>query len=72
MEYLLGYFIKLTGFFTFCMFLGILVKRSAFALGFLFIWWILESIIYGLLTWRLFRDSDYIADNIMQFFPLSP
>ncbi len=71
MEYLLAYFIKLTGFFTFCMFLGVLVKRSAFALGFLFIWWILESIIYGLLTWKLFRDVNYMADNIMQFFPLA-
>src|SRR5690606_6504064 len=38
MEYLLAYFIKLVGFFSFCLFLGILVKRSAFALGFLFIW----------------------------------
>lgn len=71
MEYLLAYFIKLTGFFAFCLFLGILVKRSAFALGFLFIWWVMESIIYGILTWRIFRDSSHIADNIMQFFPLS-
>lgn len=70
MEYLLAYFIKLTGFFAFCMFLGILVKRSAFALGFLFIWWIFESITYGVLTWKIFRDSD-IAGNIMQFFPLA-
>ncbi len=70
MEYLVAYFIKLTGFFTFCMFLGILVKRSAFALGFLFIWWIFESIIYGVLNWRIFRDSD-IAENVMQFFPLA-
>lgn len=71
MEYMLAYFIKLTGFFAFCLFLGILVKRSAFALGFLFIWWVLESILYGTLTWRLFRDNQHIADNIMQFFPLS-
>jgi len=71
MEYLLAYFIKLTGFFAFCLFLGILVKRSAFALGFLFIWWVLESILYGTLTWRIFRDNQHIADNIMQFFPLS-
>ena len=33
-EYLFAYFIKLIGFFSFCLFLGILVKRSAFALGF--------------------------------------
>lgn len=70
MEYLIAYFIKLTGFFAFCMFLGILVKRSAFALGFLFIWWIFESIVYGVLNWKLFRDSD-IAENIVQFFPLA-
>jgi len=69
LEYLLGYFIKLVGFFSFCMFLGILIKRSAFALGFLFIWWIAESIAYGVLKWKLFRDSD-IADKIAQFFPL--
>ncbi|HKL35877.1 MAG TPA: ABC transporter permease [Salegentibacter sp.] len=69
MEYMIAYFVKLTGFFAFCMFLGILIKRSAFALGFLFIWWILESIVYGVLKWRVFRDSE-IADNIARFFPL--
>lgn len=69
MEYLLAYFVKLTGFFAFCMFLGVLVKRSAFALGFLFIWWILESIVYGVLEWKIFRDSN-IPENIVQFFPL--
>ncbi len=69
MEYLLAYFIKLTGFFAFCMFLGIFVKRSAFALGFLFIWWILESIIRGVMEYKVFRDSN-IAENIAQFFPL--
>ena len=70
MEYLLGYFIKLLGFFSFCMFIGILIKRSAFALGFLFIWWVLENIVAGILTWRIFRDSD-IAESIIQFFPLA-
>ncbi|MGB8705797.1 MAG: ABC transporter permease [Gillisia sp.] len=69
MEYLFAYFIKLTGFFSFCMFLGVLIRRSAFALGFLFIWWITESILYGLLKWKFFRDSD-VASHIMQFFPL--
>lgn len=69
LEYLLAYFVKLTGFFAFCMFLGILVKRSAFALGFLFVWWILESIARGVMEYRLFRDSN-IAENIAQFFPL--
>ena len=70
MEYLLAYFVKITGFFAFCMFLGILIKRSAFALGFLFIWWILENIVNGILSWRIFTKSD-MAEKIVQFFPLS-
>lgn len=69
LEYLLAYFVKLVGFFTFCLFLGILVKRSAFALGFLFIWYILENIMYGLLKWQVFTDSDW-SDKIAGFFPL--
>lgn len=70
MEYLLAYFVKITGFFAFCMFLGILIKRSAFALGFLFIWWILENIANGILSWRIFTESD-TGEKIVQFFPLS-
>ncbi|MFY8112117.1 MAG: ABC transporter permease, partial [Flavobacterium sp.] len=35
LEYVFAFFVKLTGFFSLCLFLGILVKRSAFALGFL-------------------------------------
>lgn len=69
LEYLLAYFIKLTGFFAFCLFLGVLVKRSAFALGFLFIWWILESIARGVMEYKLFKGTN-IAENIAQFFPL--
>ncbi|WP_405198145.1 ABC transporter permease [Christiangramia sp. LLG6405-1] len=69
LEYLLAYFVKLTGFFAFCMFLGILIKRSAFALGFLVVWAIFESILYGVLNFKIFKGTD-IATNIMQFFPL--
>ncbi len=53
LEYLLAYFVKLTAFFSFCLFLGILVKRSAFALGFLFVWNIFEAIVIGLFRWKL-------------------
>ena len=70
MEYLLAYFIKLLGFFSFCLFLGVLVKRSAFAIGFLLIWSIAEGIIYAILKWKIFKDTD-IAERIMQFFPLA-
>ena len=69
-EYLFAYFIKLIGFFSFCLFLGILVKRSAFALGFLLIWSIAEGIIYSVFKWKIFKDTD-IAESIIQFFPLA-
>lgn len=52
LEYLLAFFVKLTGFFSMGLFLGILVKRSAFAIGAMFIWWIIEWVIFGLLGWK--------------------
>ncbi len=69
LEYLLGYFVKLVGFFSFCLFLGILVKRSAFALGFLFVWWIFEGIVRGIIAFSQARGYD-VSENIVQFFPL--
>jgi ABC-type transport system involved in multi-copper enzyme maturation permease subunit len=69
LEYLLAFFFKLVGFFSFCLFLGILVKRSAFALGFLLVWYIIESITKGILAFRIFPDSD-TSSSISQFFPL--
>ncbi len=68
-DYLLAYFVKLLGFFSFCLFLGILVKRSAFALGFLILWNIIEWILYGVMKWSLFRGTE-IAESISRFFPL--
>ncbi len=68
LEFLLAFFVKLVGFFSFCLFLGILVKRSAFALGFLILWQILEGIIRGLIRWKLF-DGD-TTEWVMSFFPL--
>lgn len=69
LEYIIAFFVKLVGFFSFCLFLGILVKRSAFAIGFLFIWGIIESIAKGLLVFQIFPESK-IAGYITQFFPL--
>jgi len=69
LEYLLAYFVKLLGFFTFCMFLGVLVKRSAFALGFLFVWWIVESVVVGVLRFLVVNDATK-TEYITQFFPL--
>ena len=66
-DFLFAYFIKLTGFFSFCLFLGLLVKRSAFALAFLFVEFILEWIIYLLILWK---TNDDFATKIQNFFPL--
>ena len=67
MEYIGAYFIKLVAFFTFCLFLGVLVKRSAFALGFLLVCFIFEKILWGFLEFNLSRET---TDSIMQYFPL--
>jgi len=68
LEFILAYFIKHIGFFSFCLFIGMLVKRSAFALGFLIIWNFIEWIIYGLLFWNFGKGSTY-PDTILSFFP---
>lgn len=67
MEFLLGFFLKLVGFFSFCLFLGVFIKRSAFALGFLLFWWILEWVILGLLSWAFGRDFGWA---VWDFLPL--
>lgn len=67
--YIGAYFLKLVAFFSFCLFIGILVKRSAFALGFLLVWYIVEGIIYGILRWKVFSDG-VMADRITAFFPM--
>ncbi|MEX0359750.1 MAG: ABC transporter permease [Allomuricauda sp.] len=68
LEFLLAFFIKLVGFFSFCLFLGIFVKRSAFALGFLILWAVLEQIVFGLLGWKVMSWDN--AKAVKDFFPL--
>ena len=72
LEYLFAYAVKLFGFFTFCLFLSILIKRSAFALGLLALWQVAEGIAYGLMKWKL---SDFIpqlsAEQVIVYFPLN-
>jgi ABC-type transport system involved in multi-copper enzyme maturation permease subunit len=69
LEYLLAFFVKLMGFFSLCLFLGILVKRSAFAIGFLLVWYIIENIIKGYLSFSLFPEGN-TASNIEKLLPL--
>lgn len=67
LDYLLAFFVKLCGFFSLCLFLGIWVKRSAFALGFLFVLTIAENIVF--LVIRSQSDTEF-ARKVTQFFPL--
>lgn len=69
LEYLLAFFVKLLGFFSMCLFLGILVKRSAFALGFLFVWFLFEKILYGIMKFEIFDKSENV-DRFFKFMPL--
>lgn len=66
-EFLLAYFLKLVGFFSLCLFFGMLVKRSAFALAFLFILYIFEWIIFWIVTEASGMD---IAWKVKNFLPL--
>ena len=72
LEYLFAFFLKLVAFFSFGLFMGILVKRSAFAVGGILVWFFMESIFKGYLFWQ-FKDVDATKEkvnSIMQFLPL--
>ena len=66
LEYLIAFFVKLIAFFSFGLFLGILVKRSAFAVGAMLVWFMVEGFAKGMLYWKF----ETIVDKVMQFFPL--
>ena len=72
LEYLFAFFIKLVGFFSFGLFLGILVKRSAFAIGAMVVWWIGEKIIWliGLWFFRASKEAMEAASKVTAWFPL--
>lgn len=72
LEYILAFFLKLTGFFSFGLFLGILVKRSAFAVGAMLVWYFIEGITKLICFWQ-FKENPTNSpntDSILQFFPL--
>lgn len=65
LEFLFGFFLKLVGFFSFCLFLGILIKRSAFALGFLLFWWIFEWILWMATAWAFTKETAWKIWDVM-------
>lgn len=66
-EFLLAYFIKLVAFFSLCLFFAMLLKRSAFALSLLFILYIFEWIIFGII---IKNTTTAVAWSIKGFMPL--
>lgn len=68
MDYLLAYFVKLVGFFSLCLCLGMLVKRSAFALAFLFVLYIVEWIVFWV-AYKAFGNT-YTAFKVKNCMPL--
>ncbi len=69
MQYLVGYLLKLIAFFSFCLFLGVWLKKTAFALGALFIWYIFEGICFLLLSALGVAPS--IKSILLNFLPLN-
>jgi len=66
-EFLLAYFVKLVGFFSFCLFVAMWIKRSAFALAFLFVTYLLEWIVFGITTYFTRASTGF---KVKEFLPL--
>lgn len=75
LDYFVAYFVKHVGFFSFCLFIAILIKRSAYALGFLFIWFLGENAGHAILKYKILgytnKDKDTVViDWIKDVLPL--
>ncbi len=66
LEYLAAYFVKLLGFFSMGLFFGILIKRSAFAVATMIVYFLAETISYATIAGKY---STELADSIFQFLP---
>lgn len=69
LEYIGGFFLNMLIFFSFCLFAGMLIKRSAFAIGFIFLWYVVEWIVAGMLRFVILNDGP-MTNRVMGFFPL--
>lgn len=75
MNYLFAYFLKHVAFFSFCLFLALLIKRSAFTLGFIFVWFLGENVGHAILKYNILgytpKDKDTAAiDWVKDVLPL--
>jgi len=71
MQYIFAYFLKLLCFFSFCMFLAFWVKRSAFALGFLALWQVVEGLIAILFQYIKVKTEVNLFESVYNFLPLN-
>jgi len=71
LEYLVAFFTKLVGFFSMGLFFGILVKRAAFAVGTMVVWFIGEGIFKGYLLWGFgdLKNTSNTVEFIQQLLP---
>lgn len=71
LEYLVAFFTKLVGFFSMGLFFGILVKRAAFAVGTMVVWFIGEGIFKGYLLWGFgdLKNNSNTVEFILQLLP---
>jgi ABC-type transport system involved in multi-copper enzyme maturation permease subunit len=69
LEYLLAYFVKLVGFFSFGIFLGMLIKKSAFAIAAMIVWFIGETMSYNIMRFNM-PNGELVSDTVYQFAPL--
>lgn len=75
LEYLFAYFLKHVAFFSFCLFLALLIKRSAFTLGFIFVWFLAENVGHAILKYKIlgYKQGDKdtaIIDWVKDVLPL--
>jgi len=67
LEYLIAFFVKLIGFFSFGLFLGVLIKRSAFAVASMIVLFLIEFISYAIISG--YNRGTEFTDSIYQFMP---
>lgn len=65
LEYLFAFFLKHVAFFSFCLFLALLIKRSAFTLGFIFVWFLGENVGHAILKYNILGYKPGDKDTVV-------
>jgi len=75
--FVFGYFIKLVAYLMLCLFLSIIIRKSAFTFILLFLWWFVEKILSAIESWfrlkTMAASGEPVTDHISisEFLPLS-